>query len=324
MYNSTFQVSYRRKVYEEVATLAYQRRTKEAFKWLPEWIVSNVDATESTEDIFSDLDYAAELCSAALGREPSRYLHTLADPAFDVDADVTAPFVGVLNSLCHRCTSALDAEPACLSVCPNGAITLADTGRAVLDATACVSCGACVGACAQGAIVDKSCLYPVIRAIGDGRPVMALLMPSLSEQLAAVLRKEQLTSAFRMLGFQDVFEIGPTAHTYLSADPEQLTQEIASMVAGIQDRAPDTMIVTVTANAMSKLDIVHSMRTAGVDHVLTLEELMGMLDARGISDEILWDQDEEPLKYTRGENHLPQYAKEEGVTIDDTAAKMCG
>ena len=29
MYNSTFQVSYRRKVYEEVATLAYQGMNKE-------------------------------------------------------------------------------------------------------------------------------------------------------------------------------------------------------------------------------------------------------------------------------------------------------
>ena len=67
MYNSTFQVSYRRKVYEEVATLAYQRMNKEAFKWLPDWIVSVTGGNDAKEDIFSDLDYAAELCSAALG-----------------------------------------------------------------------------------------------------------------------------------------------------------------------------------------------------------------------------------------------------------------
>ena len=79
MYNSTFQVSYRRKVYEEVATLAYQRMNKEAFKWLPDWIVSVTGGNDAKEDIFSDLDYAAELCSAALGMEPSRYLDTLAD-----------------------------------------------------------------------------------------------------------------------------------------------------------------------------------------------------------------------------------------------------
>lgn len=324
MCNSTFQVSYRRKVYEEIATLAYQRRTKEAFKWLPEWIVSHVGTTESTEDIFSDLDYAAELCSAALGMEPSRYLNTLAAPSFDTEADATVPFVGVLTSLCHKCTSALDAEPPCLSACPSNALSLTAAGRAVIDPTACVSCGACIGACAQGAVVDKSCLYPVIRSIGDGRPVLALLMPGLSEQFAAVLRSDQLTSAFRMLGFQDVFEVGSTARPYLSANPEQLSQEIASMVAGAHAVTPDTIVVSVTSSALSKLDIVHSMRTAGVDHVLTLEELMGMLAARGISPEILRDCDEEPLKYTRGEDHLPQYTKEEGVKIDDTAAKMCG
>lgn len=61
MYNSTFQVSYRRKVYVEVATLAYQRMNKEAFKWLPDWIVSVTGGNDAKEDIFSDLDYAAEL-----------------------------------------------------------------------------------------------------------------------------------------------------------------------------------------------------------------------------------------------------------------------
>ena len=102
MYNSTFQVSYRRKVYEEVATLAYQRMNKEAFKWLPDWIVSVTGANDAKEDIFSDLDYAAELCSAALGMEPSRYLDTLADKTpLEQTNDPAAPTVCVLSTLCQ-------------------------------------------------------------------------------------------------------------------------------------------------------------------------------------------------------------------------------
>ena len=98
MYNSTFQVSYRRKVYEEVATLAYQRMNKEAFKWLPDWIVSVTGGNDAKEDIFSDLDYAAELCSAALGMEPSRYLDILADKTpLEQTNDPAAPMVCVLT-----------------------------------------------------------------------------------------------------------------------------------------------------------------------------------------------------------------------------------
>ena len=228
MYNSTFQVSYRRKVYEEVATLAYQRMNKEAFKWLPDWIVSVTGGNDAKEDIFSDLDYAAELCSAALGMEPSRYLDTLADKTpLEQTNDPAAPMVCVLSTMCHKCTQTQDAAP-CLSACANHAIKLDATGRATINPSACSSCGTCVGVCPQGAITDKSSLYQVIRAIGDGHKVMALLMPGLSEQFAETIRKEHLTSAFRMLGFCDVFEIGSMTgpHSYLSTNlPGDLLHE---------------------------------------------------------------------------------------------------
>lgn len=326
MYNSTFQVSYRRKVYEEVATLAYQRMNKEAFKWLPDWIVSVSGAADTKDDIFSDLDYAAELCSAALGMEPSRYLDTLADktPLEQKDSQADS-MVCVLSTLCHRCTQTLDAAPPCLSACANNAIKLDPTGRATIDPTACSSCGTCVGVCPQGAITDKSSLYQVIRAIGDGHKVMALLMPGLSEQFAEILSKERLTSAFRMLGFCDVFEIGsPTGpHSYLSTNPERISQEIYCMNAGIKAADKETIVVLVAPSTMSKLDVVHSTKTEDVDYVLTLEEMLGMLDARGLCNGIIQKSDEEPLKYTREDHYPLQYKKEEGVNIDHSAAKMC-
>lgn len=326
MYNSTFQVSYRRKVYEEVATLAYQRMNKDAFKWLPDWIVSVMGAADTKDDIFSDLDYAAELCSAALGMEPSRYLNTLADehPMDKTDGQAD-PMVCVLDSLCHRCTQTLDAAPPCLSACGHHAIHLNSAGRATIDPAACSSCGTCVGVCPQGAIADKSSLYPVIRAIGDGRKVMALLMPGLSDQFAETLQKERLTSAFRMLGFCDVFEIGSMTgpHSYLSTNPERITQEIYCMNAGIKAADKDTVVVLVASNVMSKLDVVRSTKTEEVDYVLTLEEVLGMLDARGLCNGIIQKRDEEPLKYTREDHYPLQYTKEEGVNIDHSAAKMC-
>ena len=156
MYNSTFQVSYRRKVYEEVATLAYQRMNKEAFKWLPDWIVSVTGGNDAKEDIFSDLDYAAELCSAALGMEPSRYLDTLADKTpLEQTNDPAAPMVCVLSTMCHKCTQTQDAAP-CLSACANHAIKLDATGRATINPSACSSCGTCVQFEADGIFPDST------------------------------------------------------------------------------------------------------------------------------------------------------------------------
>ncbi|MCF0259197.1 MAG: 4Fe-4S binding protein [Erysipelotrichaceae bacterium] len=40
---------------------------------------------------------------------------------------------------------------ACQGVCPTGAISLPD-GVAVVDADVCIDCGACTGACPVGAI----------------------------------------------------------------------------------------------------------------------------------------------------------------------------
>ena len=56
---------------------------------------------------------------------------------------------------------------------------------------------------------------------------------------------------------------------------------------------------------------------------MTLEEVLGMLDARGLCNGIMQKSDEEPLKYTKEDHYPLQYNKEEGVTIDHSAAKMC-
>lgn len=199
-------VSAMAKVYEEVAALAYQRVSKEAFQWMPKWVISLMGINESKEELF------------------------------------------------------------------------ADSNR-----------GACVELCPQDAAQDQSSLYQVIRNIGNGRSVTALLAPGLSEQLSSVVRQNGLTSAFRMMGFQDVFEVSAANRMYT----QQISQEIQSMSAGIKDADQDALVVLITSGAQS------APKVAGVDYVLSLEEVKGMLDARGLRDEMIRQSDEEPLKYTR-------------------------
>lgn len=177
------------KVYEEVAALAYQRVSKEAFQWLPQWVLSLMGINEA------------------------------------------------------------QAEPA--------------------------------------ATQAQSSLYQVIRCIGSGRSVTALLAPGLSHELSSVVRQSGLTSAFNMMGFQDVFEVSAANRKY----SQQISQEIQSMSAGIKDADKDALVVFIGAQNGPKV--------AGVDYVLSLEEVKGMLNARGLQDEFIRQSDEEPLKYTR-------------------------
>ena len=133
------------KVYEEVAALAYQRVSKEAFQWLPQWVISLMGMDEA------------------------------------------------------------QAEPA--------------------------------------ATQAQSSLYQVIRSIGNGRSAMALLEPGLSRELGSVVRQSGLTSAFRMMGFRDVFEVSAANRKYT----QQVSQEIQSMSAGIKDADQNTLVVHRTA-----------------------------------------------------------------------------
>ena len=41
---------------------------------------------------------------------------------------------------------------ACTGVCPVGAITLGDDGKATVDESSCIDCGACTGVCPVGAV----------------------------------------------------------------------------------------------------------------------------------------------------------------------------
>lgn len=177
------------KVYEEVAALAYQRVSKEAFQWLPQWVISLMGMDEA------------------------------------------------------------QAEPA--------------------------------------ATQAQSSLYQVIRSIGNGRSVTALLAPGLSDELSSVVRQNGLTSAFHMMGFQDVFEVSAANRKY----SQQVSQEIQSMSAGIKDADQDALVVFIGAQNGPKV--------AGVDYELSLAEVKGMLDARGLRNEFIRQSDEEPLKYTR-------------------------
>ena len=186
--NNSIQIKYRRKIYENVASLAYKNAGGEQFKWLPETIVSLMGEHDSASEFSSDLDYAAEACYAALNLPPKNYKEVMNDDtaaalkAVENDTQGGHSNLCALKSVCRKCVQTMGSTRHCAVVCPTGAITVDNMGSTTIDQEKCISCGKCMLACPYGAIIDKSYIFQLVQSIKGGGEVYALLCPGLHEQ----------------------------------------------------------------------------------------------------------------------------------------------
>ncbi len=196
--NHSIQIKYRRKIYENVASLAYRKPSEEQFKRLPETIVAQMGSQEYQGEFSSDLDYAAEASCAALNLAPMSYKDVMnADMLAALkqsEADVQSGHSNLcaLRSVCRKCAQNMGSTRACATVCPTGAISLDNMGSTVIDQEKCISCGKCMLACPYGAIIDKSDIFQLVQSIKGGGDVYALLCPGLHEQFHVGDEEEEL------------------------------------------------------------------------------------------------------------------------------------
>lgn len=188
--NNSIQIKYRRKIYENVASLAYRHPTEENFKRLPETLVSLMGSQEYQGEFSSDLDYAAEASCAALNLAPMCYRDVMSSNMMEAIENVEESKGGhsnlcALRSVCRKCVQTMGSTRACATVCPTGAITVDNMGSTVIDQEKCISCGKCMLACPHGAIIDKSSIFQLIQSFKGGSEVYALLCPGLHEQFQA-------------------------------------------------------------------------------------------------------------------------------------------
>ncbi len=186
--NHSVQIKYRRKIYENVASLAYRRPSEEQFKRLPETIVAQMGTQEYQGEFSSDLDYAAEASCAALNLAPMSYKDVMNEDMLAALRETRDDVQGghsnlcALRSVCRKCAQTMGSTRACATVCPTGAISLDNKGSTVIDQEKCISCGKCMLACPYGAIIDKSYIFQLVQSIKSGNEVYALLCPGLHEQ----------------------------------------------------------------------------------------------------------------------------------------------
>ena len=161
----------RKKVFVEVARMAYAGNGYEAANELPYKIVPG-DRPLHRESVFLERAIAGERVRLAMGLSlrPSDGRHLVTegmDAAAVAEQYYEPPLVNIIPYACHACpTNQYKVTKycqnclarSCEKVCPKGAIHF-ENGRSHIDQSKCIKCGKCAKACPYNAIIhlDRPC-----------------------------------------------------------------------------------------------------------------------------------------------------------------------
>ncbi|MGN0866226.1 MAG: monomeric [FeFe] hydrogenase [Oligosphaeraceae bacterium] len=220
---------------------------------------------------------------------------------------------------CGKCVSVcpfhaiVKTTVPCEEACPTGAIHKDEEGHTTIDPSKCISCGNCFARCPFSAVLEKSQLLDVLRAIQEGREIVAMVAPAAYAQFAGTV--EQLFTAVSKLGFTDVMEVAlgaekttehetqefkermkegerlmttsccpayvelvrkflPDFMKYVSTTPSPMV--FAAELARAEH--PDALVVFIGPCVAKRMEAIRK----GVDYVLSFEELGAMLAGRNI------------------------------------------
>ena len=113
----------------------------------------------------------------------------------------------------------------CEEACPVGAISKDENGKERIDYHKCIFCGACMRECPFGAMMDKSQLIDVIKAIIDGKKVVAMYAPAIAAQFRAT--DGQLEGAILKAGFSKVWEVALGADITAAKEAHEFEERMA-------------------------------------------------------------------------------------------------
>jgi len=155
----------RKRVFTEVARMAYSGRGYEGVDELP-YIIVPGDQPLHRESVFLEREIASERVRLAMGLNirpiQTRHLMTEGmDEAAVAEQYYTPPLINVIPYACHACpTNQYKVSnycqnclaASCQKVCPKGAISFRNN-RSYIDLDKCIRCGKCAKACPYHAIV---------------------------------------------------------------------------------------------------------------------------------------------------------------------------
>ncbi|KAK2951860.1 Fe-hydrogenase, simple [Blattamonas nauphoetae] len=233
----------------------------------------------------------------------------------------------------------------CIDACPVDAISKDADGASVIDFDKCIYCGKCMLSCPFGAILMPSQVISVTHKLTEGkRPVIAMLAPAVMGMYDGTVK--QLGQALKQLGFSDVVEVAAGAdvtslmeaeewieHIVIQKDPLMTTSCCPAFYHAVHKHAPKlSKFVSHSGSPMHyTAEIVRrnhpdcytvfigpcvakraeGLRRPNVDYVLTAEELLCMIQAKGIEMKKLPDEDASTSRL--GSREGVYYCVKEGV-----------
>ncbi|MBQ3545735.1 MAG: 4Fe-4S dicluster domain-containing protein [Lachnospiraceae bacterium] len=109
----------------------------------------------------------------------------------------------------------------CKRSCPVDAITMDENGICIIDETKCIQCGKCIHSCPFGAISSKSYIVDIIKAIKEGKNVVAMLAPAAEGQFGENITMASWKTALLKVGFSDFVEVGLGGDLTAAAEAEE-------------------------------------------------------------------------------------------------------
>lgn len=112
----------------------------------------------------------------------------------------------------------------CEDACPTGAIHKDNDGHTRIDVAKCISCGNCFAKCPFSAILERSQILDVLKALKNNEKVVAMIAPAAASQIAGTI--EQLFTAVSKLGFTDVIEVALGAEDTTAHEAEEFRDKM--------------------------------------------------------------------------------------------------
>ena len=214
----------------------------------------------------------------------------------------------------------LHQERPCKKACPVDAISYNEAGICQIDESKCIHCGHCIHNCPYGAIGSKIYAADVIRAILDGKRVIAMCAPATEGQFGKEIGMAAIRSALKKAGFADMVEVGlggdMTAayeakewiearkegrimttsccpafismlhHHFPAIYEENKSTTVSPMVAVsryLKSQDPDCVTVFIGPCIAKKGETLNELIKDTADYALTYGEIVALLDSKGVT-----------------------------------------
>jgi len=238
----------------------------------------------------------------------------------------------------------------CQASCPFDAILIdSECNTTYIDNDKCTDCGFCVDACPTGALMDKVEFIPLLNLLKGDSTIIAAVAPAITGQFGENVNIDKLRTAFKKIGFTDMFEVAffadmLTLKEAIEFDQHVKTKEdlmitscccpmwvgmvkkvyhnlvkhvspsISPMIAAgrvLKQLNPNCKVVFIGPCIAKKGEAKDKDLLGDIDYVLTFSELKDIFDTLNIQPEKL--QEDVSSEYASRGGRL--YARTGGVSI---------